>query len=83
MPDRPNFFKDRRDELGMTQREIALRLEMTVQAVSAWETGKTAPQAKLAPKLAEIYKVSETRMYREIGELSSSIAQGKEAAAAK
>jgi DNA-binding transcriptional regulator YiaG len=33
-----------REQLGWTQREVAIRLDVTVKAVSAWETGRATPQ---------------------------------------
>lgn len=71
MPEhKANFFKGRREELGLTQRDIALRLEITDSAVSAWECAEAAPRLKLSAKLAEIYGVSESKIIREIVELS-------------
>ena len=77
-----NFFADRREELDLTQRDIALALGMTTTAVSCWELEKSAPRIGLAGKLAEIYKVSESRMVKEIAALSQKVlAASKEVSA--
>jgi transcriptional regulator with XRE-family HTH domain len=83
MPDKGNFFKDRRDELRMTQREIAVQLEVFVQTVSDWERNLYVPKLELAAKLAEVYKVSEARIIRAIVELSKAINEAKSATATK
>jgi putative transcriptional regulator len=33
-------LKKRRDELGLTQRDIAVAIDVSVQTVSNWETGR-------------------------------------------
>jgi DNA-binding XRE family transcriptional regulator len=37
--ERESPLKQRREELGLTQRDIALALDKTVQTISNWETG--------------------------------------------
>ncbi|MEQ8998123.1 MAG: helix-turn-helix transcriptional regulator [Coleofasciculus sp. B1-GNL1-01] len=45
-------LKSRRDELGLTQRDVAVAVNVSVQTVSNWETGRyreaklTLPQVK-------------------------------------
>ncbi|HEY9299208.1 MULTISPECIES: helix-turn-helix transcriptional regulator [unclassified Coleofasciculus] len=46
--DRESPLKRRREELGLTQRDVALALGKTVQTVSNWETGLYEP--KLTPR---------------------------------
>ncbi len=43
---------------GMTQAELADRLNITDKAVSKWERGLSCPDIALLPKLAEIFGVS-------------------------
>ena len=43
---------------GMTQAELADRLNVTDKAVSKWERGLSCPDIALLPKLAEIFGVS-------------------------
>lgn len=33
-------FKKRREELGLTQRDVAVAVDISVQTVSNWETGR-------------------------------------------
>jgi DNA-binding XRE family transcriptional regulator len=45
-------LKKRRDELGLTQRDVAIAIDVSVQTISNWETGRfkevrlTLPQVK-------------------------------------
>jgi DNA-binding XRE family transcriptional regulator len=45
-------LKQRREELGLTQRDVAVAIDVSVQTVSNWETGRykeaklTLPQVK-------------------------------------
>jgi transcriptional regulator with XRE-family HTH domain len=61
-----NFFRRRRDELGLTQRDIAIRLNMTTTAVSLWESGDNIPRVTLFDRLAEVYQVSLEHLVGEI-----------------
>jgi len=57
-----NSIKKLREERGMTQDELAEKLNVTRQAVSNWETGKTQPDIETLTKLAEIFDVSVERI---------------------
>ena len=57
-----NSIKKLREERGMTQDELAEKLNVTRQAVSNWETGKTQPDIETLTRLAEIYDVSVERI---------------------
>lgn len=46
-------IKERREELGMTQAELAEMLDVNQAAVSNWENGKYAPLRKLHAKIAQ------------------------------
>lgn len=46
-------LKKRREELGLTQRDIALALNKTDQTISNWETGVYEP--KLTPREVKIF----------------------------
>jgi transcriptional regulator with XRE-family HTH domain len=63
-----NLFKRRREELGITQRQIAdaIRPPMTSAAVGQWERGQAMPELGLLGQLAEIYKLPESKLLREI-----------------
>lgn len=51
-----------RKEIGLTQRELAERLNISCQAVSKWENGQTAPDLYLLPAIAETLHVSTDRL---------------------
>lgn len=57
-----NYFKRCRDAAGITQRTVALRLNITTSAVSQWERDETIPQLYHVPALACLYGVSEAEM---------------------
>ncbi len=48
----------RRKELGMTQEQLAVRLHITAQAVSKWESGAGYPDLAMLPRIAEALSVS-------------------------
>ena len=47
-----------RKEKGLTQMELADRMNFSYQAVSNWERGNTMPDISKLPELAEIFGVS-------------------------
>lgn len=51
-------FLSARENVGMTQAEVAKAMGVDQSAVSFWETGKTAPRAGLLVKLAKLYGVT-------------------------
>lgn len=52
------FIARLRKEMGLTQKELAGRLNVTDKAVSKWETGKGFPDVKLLEPLAQALGVS-------------------------
>ena len=48
----------RRKELGMTQKDLAEKLNITDKAVSKWERGIACPDTAAIPKLAQILGVT-------------------------
>lgn len=48
----------RRKELGMTQKELAAKMNVTDKAVSKWERGLACPDINSIPQLAETLGVS-------------------------
>jgi DNA-binding XRE family transcriptional regulator len=58
-PEKESPLKKRRDELGLTQREVAVAIDVSVQTVSNWETGRfkevrlTLPQVKALCRVLE------------------------------
>lgn len=53
-----NFIMDRRRELGMTQQQLADRLNISFQAVSKWENGTTYPNIEILYELAIVLDVT-------------------------
>ena len=47
-----------RKEKGMTQREVAEKLDVSFQAVSLWERGETSPDIDKLVDLADLYQVT-------------------------
>lgn len=57
MADVSKNMKKIRNELGMTQQEVADRLNVTRQAVSSWENGKNHPDLVTLENMARVYDV--------------------------
>ncbi len=52
------FISELRKEKGLTQKELAEKLNVTDKAVSKWETGRSAPDIALLTSLSEILDVT-------------------------
>ena len=52
------FIKELRAEKNLTQKQLADKLNITVQAVSKWERGKGLPDISYLEDLSEIFQVS-------------------------
>ncbi len=52
------FIAERRKTAGLTQMQLAEKLNITDRAVSKWETGKTLPDASLMLELCDILGIS-------------------------
>ncbi len=53
-----SFIAERRKQKGLTQRELAEKLQVTDKAVSRWETGKGLPETSLLKPLGNLLGVS-------------------------
>ena len=53
-----NFISACRKEKGLTQAQLAEKLNITNRAVSKWETGKSIPDAAIMLDLCKILGVS-------------------------
>ena len=58
-------IKAARVRIGMTQEELAKRLNVTQAAVSHWEQGVSFPNARLIVTLAEVLKTSVSELMGE------------------
>lgn len=47
-----------RDELGLTQAELADKLGLTYSSVSQWESGRTTPRTPILRQLAELFNTT-------------------------
>lgn len=52
------FIAGCRKEQGLTQAQLAERLNITNRAVSKWETGKSCPDVSLMPELCRIFGIT-------------------------
>ncbi len=52
------YLSELRKYYGVTQEELAVRVGVTRQAVSKWETGTTIPDIEILMNLSEIYGIS-------------------------
>jgi HTH-type transcriptional regulator, cell division transcriptional repressor len=49
-----SFIKSRRVNIGMTQRELAEKLDVTVTTISKWELGLAVPSNKNLKKVCKV-----------------------------
>ena len=50
-----NSFKLCREKRGLTQKEVAIELKISIQAISYWETGERMPSYEKLFQLADLY----------------------------
>lgn len=55
-------IKTFRKERGLTQEELAIRVNVVRQTVSKWEKGLSVPDADMLQKIAEVLEVSVSQM---------------------
>lgn len=60
-----NTIKTLRDNLGMTQDQLAQKLDVTQGAVAQWEAGLSKPEIGRLPKLAKVLGVTVDDLLRE------------------
>lgn len=70
-------IKERRQELRLTQTEVAKKLFVTRQAVSNWEHGKTYPDLNMLVKISGVYQISLDSLLKDDQKLKSYLEQGK------
>lgn len=51
-------FKEARENAGFTQKEAAINLDVSVQAVSYWETGNRTPSIEKIVQMCDLYNVT-------------------------
>ena len=57
-----NYIQHLRKSAGMTQKELADKLNISFQAVSKWETGETLPDTGLLPELCKALGTTADRL---------------------
>ncbi|MBB1070070.1 helix-turn-helix transcriptional regulator [Limosilactobacillus sp. RRLNB_1_1] len=72
-----NYIKEQRNNLGLTQAEIAKELHVTRQTISNWEQGKSYPDLDTLVKISDIYKVSIDFLLKGDKNLKKDLDQGK------
>ena len=63
MADFATLLTQKRRELGLSQGELAKRLNVTRQAVSKWENGKGIPDISILTAISEVLGVSMDEMF--------------------
>lgn len=56
-------IKELRISAGLTQRALAYKLRVSVQAVSKWEQERSLPDITLLPDIAKLFSVSIDRLF--------------------
>ena len=62
-------IKNFRKERGLTQEELAIRVNVVRQTVSKWEKGQSVPDADLLQKIAEVLEVTVSQLLGEEKEM--------------
>lgn len=57
------YMRKKRQELGLTQEELALRLNVSNMTVSKWENGKRYPDFEMLDDISEVFQVSVEDIY--------------------
>ena len=52
------FIAERRKKIGLTQMQLAERLNITDRAVAKWENGRSLPDSSIMLELCDILKIS-------------------------
>ena len=58
-------LKENRERLGLSQGDVAEKLNITRQSISRWETGKGAPDLDNLVLLSKLYQVSTDELLKE------------------
>lgn len=53
----------KREELGLTQDDVAKILKVSRTTISAWETGRNEPSLDMIIKLKKLYKTQDDRFF--------------------
>ena len=67
-----------RKEKGLTQKELADKLNVSDKAVSRWETGEGFPDITMIPKLSAIFNVSSDYLLSKEGEIFADVSSAEQ-----
>jgi transcriptional regulator with XRE-family HTH domain len=56
-------LKELREHNNLTQRQVGLAVDLSPITISGWEIGKSLPDIRIVPKLAELFGVSLDRLF--------------------
>ena len=56
-------ISQRRKELGLTQKDLAEKLNISDKTLSRWETGKQIPDSLIIPEIAKVLDISINEIY--------------------
>lgn len=70
-------IKQQRQQLGLTQADVASQLFVTRQTISNWEQGKSYPDLNMLVRLSEVYQVSLDSLLKGDAQLKNYLEQGK------
>lgn len=59
-------LRDLRKARGLTQKELAMKLNLSTQQIQKYEAGKNSPSAYKLPNIAKILDCSVARFYSDI-----------------
>lgn len=77
-----NFFRTRREQLGLSQSDVSFMLHKTVSAISGWERGQV-PSIDLVDELARVYQVTPRKILDVMHEMARARSAEKPVAAGK
>ena len=72
-----NFIMNKRKEIGMTQQQLADKLNISFQAVSKWETGNAYPNIEILCDLAMALNVTVDELLTGIDKLDDGLSYSK------
>lgn len=70
-------IKQQRQQLGLTQADVANQLFVTRQTISNWEQGKSYPDLNMLVKLSDVYQISLDSLLKGDTRLKNYLEQGK------
>ena len=59
-------IKEKREQIGLRQEDVAQALDVDRSTVAKWETGEAMPRSDKLPELAKILGCSIDELYKEV-----------------